>query len=427
MLNYIDTTGRYASGINLFEKLRTRDPEVASLLAQVYLKADEEVKAVQLLHDSIQQLPMNWTLLDTQAAFCHQKGRSDIALDIAKRAVVAAPTEFRTWARLAEIYIGLEDYDLALLTLNSCPMFTYQDKDAPRPPPPERIQLPIMPETQCDEMNNAVDADPEAVDPVLRKLVAGGFKGTFHSAYILLTEIVKKIGWDQLLKTRSQVFVMEEEYRHERQGDSRSPSAQGSNGVNGASPNASTAAINGTDKPLPKPGHTMTSEAVHDQHDEGTAPDPSHTQYASYRHKRLCERWLENLIMVLYEDLRIYTIWRTEVNQYKRENVPYRKTAEEWEVLSDLARRLHYDREAFEASQQCLGQKFSTKAMEGVRKAWEKDGNVRDIVGAVVRQVCWQYRWYSEVSCPIAYIEARIKLTVMTVLSSSGQDSPTLD
>ena len=45
LMNYIKTTGRYASGINLFEKLRTRDPEVSSLLAQVYMAGDEEVKS----------------------------------------------------------------------------------------------------------------------------------------------------------------------------------------------------------------------------------------------------------------------------------------------------------------------------------------------------------------------------------------------
>jgi hypothetical protein len=36
-------------------------------------------------------------------------------------------------------------------------------------------------------------------------------------AYNLLTKVAAAIGWDQLLKVRSEVFVMEEEYRVERQ------------------------------------------------------------------------------------------------------------------------------------------------------------------------------------------------------------------
>ena len=46
---------------------------------------------------------------------------------------------------------------------------------------------------------------------------AAGYQGTFLKAYNLLTKIAAAIGWDQLLKIRSEVFVMEEEYRVERQ------------------------------------------------------------------------------------------------------------------------------------------------------------------------------------------------------------------
>lgn len=47
----------------------------------------------------------------------------------------------------------------------------------------------------------------------LLRLPAPGLRGTFAKAYHLLTLLTSKIGWDELLKTRSQVFVMEEEYR----------------------------------------------------------------------------------------------------------------------------------------------------------------------------------------------------------------------
>ena len=418
LLKYINTTGRYASGINLFEKLRARDPEIASLLAQVYIAADEEVKAVRLLDEAVQELPMDYSLLDAQASFCQHKGRNDLALELAKRSVVSAPSEFGTWSRLAEIYISLEQWDLALLTLNSCPMFTYQDKDAPRIPQPDRIHLPVMPESVCDDLDDhsASSEETDLVHPSLRKLVAATFKGTFAKAYMLLTEITKKIGWDQLLRIRSQVFVMEEEYRHERQGGTSSravssatqngqngdvDSQNGQNGdvdsQNGADDDASTAALNGVESPsLSKPSHTVATETVLAGSDNDA--DPAHTTYTSFRHKRLCERWLDNLFMVLYEDLRIYTIWRTEASQYKAQQMQYRKSADEWDILGNLAQRLHYEKDAIEAWQQSLSVRFSPKAMRGVMKAWEKDGDVRGIVGAVIRLICWQYRWYSEAS-----------------------------
>lgn len=220
LLKYIHTTGRYVSGINLFEKLRTKDVEVSSLLARVLISADEEVQAVRLMHDALQDVPMDYALLDCQAAFCMSKGEGELALECAKRSVTAAPSEFSTWARLAEVYIFLEQWDLALLTLNSCPMFTYQDKDVPRMPQPSRVLLPILPESVLDEIDEGQpkQGDPhDYVHPSLRKLHATSYQGTFMKGYDLLTKIAAAIGWDELLKIRSQVFVMEEEYRVERQ------------------------------------------------------------------------------------------------------------------------------------------------------------------------------------------------------------------
>ena len=419
LLNYIKTTGRYTSGINLFEKLRSKDPEISSLLARVYLTADEEVKAVRLLHEAVEELPMDYSLLDCQAEFCNRKGRGDLAIEVAKRAVISAPSEFGTWARLAEIYVGMEQWDLALLTLNSCPMFTYQDKDAPRLPQPSRVVLPLAPETICDEIDDAGAApEGDSVHPTLRRLAAGNYRGTFHKAYMLLTEITKKIGWDQLLKIRSQVFVMEEEYRSEKQ-------------TGGGSKNASTVALRGSDTPQPNghdaetdpaaeatevsqtngepsiasshlnPDVSKPSVTVHPAGDDSEPQlpaDPSHTQYTQFQNKRLCERWLDNLFMVLYEDLRIYTIWRTESQQYRQQQLAYKKTAEEWEILGELAERLHHQPESVEAWQSCLNMRYSPKAMRGILAMYERQGDARGIIGALIRLVAWQFRWYSEVS-----------------------------
>src|SRR2546421_6115983 len=154
LLKYIHTTGRYASGINLFEKLRTRNIEVSSLLARVYLEGNEQTKAVELMYQAIKELPMDYPLLDVQASFLKHKERYDLALPVASRATVAAPSEFSTWSRLTEIYIALEMWEMALITLNSCPMFTYQDKDAPRMPEPARVFLPLLPESRLDELEN---------------------------------------------------------------------------------------------------------------------------------------------------------------------------------------------------------------------------------------------------------------------------------
>ncbi|KAF2263740.1 chaps-domain-containing protein [Lojkania enalia] len=449
LLDYIHTTGRYASGINLFEKLRTRDPEISSLLARVYIQADEEVKAVQLLHEAIQELPMDYSLLDCQAEFCNKKGRSDLALEIAKRSVVSAPSEFGTWARLAEIYVSLEQWDLALLTLNSCPMFTYQDKDAPRMPEPQRVFLPLMPEAICDEIDDSNVDDIELVHPTLRKLHAAGFKGTFLKAYLLLTEITKKIGWDQLLKIRSQVFVMEEEYRQEKQtvpatqsrnasttalrSPSPKPNGHGEVEETSDSEEARNGEASGPSAEaggsIEKPGHTVASEIVKAGSDE---PESSPQNYTHFQNKRLCERWLDNLFMVLYEDLRVYTIWRTEMAQYRQQQILYKKSAEEWEILGELAERLHHFDEAIEAYEACLQMKFSPKAMKGVLKLNEPQHNIRDVCGALIRLVTWQYRWYSEFSPSLLFtirklIEEEGAVKIRSIIQGTSLPQHVLD
>ena len=277
IMAYIHTTGRYASGENLFEKLRHKDPEISSLLARVYFDGDEEVKGVRLLYHMITNLPMDYPSLDCQAAHMILKGDLKWAADIAQRSVIAAPSEFGTWARLAEVYVRQERWDLALLTLNSCPMFTYQDKDAPRMPEPAKVILPLLPDTVLDEIDDSTDNyDLELVHPNLRKLTAGSYKGTFLKAYSLLTDITAKIGWDQLLRIRSQVFVMEEEYRSERSQPNTARSGR-MTGVNtGRTP--STTAIRAPSPQVNGKESPAVTQETEDDDDESSADEKTLTE-----------------------------------------------------------------------------------------------------------------------------------------------------
>ena len=252
---------------------------------------------------------------------------------------------------------------------------------------------------------------------------------------------MSQIGWDELLRTRSSVFVMEEEYRqqkakpeaasapapapesasepasHSRDSSLASstdggPAGAGSNGLDAPAHDIPTikissesdrdkeelemanaglnlqnvsldveaegtivegdesaggqAATNGGFSPdgdmtpkLEKPelaqhpaddkesGAEAAEGAVKD---EESAADPEPDDKFSFSTKRLCERWLDNLFMVLYEvrnaaldptlhpklicgpakqDLRVYTIWRAEISHFKTQHMSYRKTGTE--------------------------------------------------------------------------------------------------
>ncbi|OZJ05425.1 hypothetical protein BZG36_01654 [Bifiguratus adelaidae] len=530
---YFSEAFRFAPAVELFEKMYKKDPEIASLLAQAYIGRDEETKAVKVLYEGLKAAPMSYPLLHTQVDFLRSKGRHDIALKLAKHAVNNTPSEFLTWAKLTDCYIDLGDFESALLTLNSCPMFTYSERDLHRMPAPARTHLPIKPDVASSGIMEEDQGRDGETDPTLFRLPAPALHGTFAKAYFLLTLLVKRIGWDELLKCRSSVFVMEEEYRiqkaaeEERKGSVAKESFEAAKvrRESLAETGSSEASKQDANEPSQIPvAHTHSDETetatvvqlqeedneVKDEKDangvakdeEGTkengdgvekedgkeAPatekevdaaeaqleekmddiklddeaettpaqeaaeptnsssDPNHDikengndaetlsfkpveqmdlerphkaaeksgdedaesktksckqEYSfSFQNKRLCERWLDNLFMVLYEDLRVYTVWRTESAHYKAQQMPYRKSGIEWEILGDLAFRLHHKEEAKEAYQNCLDQKFSAKAWMRLLEIYADEGNMQKALVAAVKLTVYHERWYHEIVYP---------------------------
>jgi len=128
-MKYFGDSGRYQHSANLFEKLLAREPEVASLLAKSYIGmcksaillfqiathpipfTDEEVKAMQIINNSMNDSNQSYTLLHVQCEFLRSKGKHEWALKLARQAVNSAPSEFVTWEMLTQVYIDLEEYE----------------------------------------------------------------------------------------------------------------------------------------------------------------------------------------------------------------------------------------------------------------------------------------------------------------------------
>lgn len=195
-------------------------------------------------------------------------------------------------------------------------MFTYQDRDIPKMPPANKMHLPILTESMLEEMNeDHYDPKQDQVDPTLLKLPAASLKGTFAKAYKILTEITSQIGWDTLLKCRSSVFVMEEEYREEKKNASvatlRGNSPRQSEDQAGEEAGNEKTATNGKekaeetdteDKEIAKPENSAPAEAKGSDDGSSLSDEAKHPEnYTHFQNKRLCERWLDNLFMVLYE------------------------------------------------------------------------------------------------------------------------------
>lgn len=506
LMKYFGDSFRFAPAVNLFEKLVVREGEVACLLAQSYLGLNEEVKAVRVLRSALENHPQSYPLLHVQCDFLRSKGKTEWALQLAKQAVNCAPSEFVTWAKLTEVNMEMGRFADALLTLNSCPMFTYNERDLHRMPTPARSHLPMkdfiaQSGILDDEANSANNND---ADVALLRLPAPSLRGTFAKAYALLAKLVSQIGWDELLKCRSQVFVMEEEYRMQKAADpapeagkaGAGPRVINGNGVtviqdddepegfgplaleeddeDGADASASTKGVApapdshpptptisisppgvdhdnaGSGSPIPTikvstesdgerereaikefegsaegqagatggevPGLEKPRQAVQGEEGEDAQSVHGSEQVANggstsaFNNKRLCERWLDNLFMVLYEDLRVYTIWRAEVAHFKAQHLPYRKTGTEWEILGELAQRLHHREEAKDAFQRALDAKFSAKAWLKLLEFYADEGDVQRSLNAAIRLSAYQHRWYMESAYPTAVAHQLFKL-----------------
>lgn len=141
------------------------------------------------------------------------------------------------------------------------------------------------------------------------------------------------------------------------------------------------------------------------------------------RSKRLCERWLDNLFMLLYEDLKTYTDWQSEQLYFDAQNSKYHKLTVEWELFGLCAKRLGHLPEAAKAFQIGLSQRFSPVCAKNLlqfyideHKRIRRDSvsanseltssqilsSINDIdssiIDLVVKICCWNHRWYIEFS-----------------------------
>jgi len=133
-----------------------------------------------------------------------------------------------------------------------------------------------------------------------------------------------------------------------------------------------------------------------------------------FSNKRLCERWLDNLFMTLYEDLRVWTIFRGEIAHFKTQHVAYKKTGLEWEILGDLAIRLHHKEEAKEAYQRCLdGQRYSVKPWLKLMEIYADEGDLQRTLQTALRVVAYQQLDYSEVTYPSSVARSLYKIGII--------------
>lgn len=399
----------------MLEELIKKYPEAIIILVRILLANDYEIDGMELLHDQVMEIekyndvnninsamgpifPQDYRseLLCVEVNFLIDVKRDyKLAQILAQTAVNCAPSEFQPWYLLSKSYIKLNDIENALLALNACPMQSIKEKYLLKRVVPfqsdSSLHLPLPMDAVLEGVTSLnpqdIQQEHKNADPVLTNLAASGLKATFPYAYQLLTEIVQKTGWENLLKIRSKLFVMEDEYQ------------------------------NSTDEVYKAGGVNESNVAI--KSDMGSID----TSSSYLRAKRLCERWLDNLFMLLYEDLKTYTLWQGEQVYFEAQNSTYNKLTFEWELYGLCAKRLGHLPEAAQAWQRGLSQRFASLSAKKLLEYYINERNRirqlsnltnsnmtsgqimtrineldQQIIDLIVKICCWNHRWYIEFS-----------------------------
>lgn len=293
---------------------------------------------------------------------------------------------------MARAQIKVGNYEAALLALNTCPISAQPlcDLDQQKSLPlglHDKLWLPRRPDAP---INLSLGPSPSP-DGVLEKLKGASLRGATAKAYEVLVELVNSVSWDGLLQIRSNIFLMEEEYRAARHTlSSTSPlSFKDANGVpvpeGAAKETQSTSPVLSDLQDVPLDDAPPQSQGTTSTSTFAAQLKPLVKSQRSVKEKRLCERWLDNLFMILFEDMRVYTIYRGELAHFSTTNTPYTRNPREWHILGNLCRRLAHMEDAKEAYRSCVEAGFSWDAWLALLEMYVEEGRIGHAITAAVK------------------------------------------
>eukprot|EP00775_Hariotina_reticulata_P003294 gene3294-3570_t len=210
-----------------------------------------------------------------------EAGEVDQATAFARQALQAQPGCRPAWLLLAKCFITQQQYAAALVVLNVVPTppLPAAEVEVPHVVPPPAPKTTTQP-----QVRRLLAYLPGSILLEREPLGTGCFPDTspnritqnvLAAVYTLIQDIVSQTGWDAFLEIRSRVFLM-----------------QGTNTTNSPTPSRGrpNSGLNGP-KGSPK------------------------SYYASKLHgdpagRRLCVRWLDELIVALWHDLQAYMEWK---------------------------------------------------------------------------------------------------------------------
>lgn len=99
----------------------------------------------------------------------------------------------------------------------------------------------------------------------------------------------------------------------------------------------------------------------------------------------MCEGWLDELFMILYEEIKIWYISMAEMQAFKGRGLSYSKNAREWEIIGGLAFRLGFIEYSIDAYQNSLEQNFSHSVARALAKIYQQEDRLMHLLVLVAK------------------------------------------
>ena len=263
-----------------------------ALKAMALLLLDRQSEAI----DTMQHYPeldasQQSSILLLQSHLIESKNLQD-AISLLKRAISLCPLDVDLWIELSRLQIDASFHREALWSLNSSMPGAHILANKAPVPPALYISSPIHihRDQSVEHLHDLAMTKPEKIKEQLAQLKAERLEGSMLEIYSLLCKLADILGWDGLLDLRQSCFVMEQDYIHFGQRD---------------------------------PQLSPTTQAV------------------LQTEKRVCERWLDDMFGMLYEDLRVYAVFSNELEHVNKQSGEYTRSSREWVALGGVCERLN--------------------------------------------------------------------------------------
>eukprot|EP00189_Rhodosorus_marinus_P013244 CAMPEP_0184747082 /NCGR_PEP_ID=MMETSP0315-20130426/9478_1 /TAXON_ID=101924 /ORGANISM="Rhodosorus marinus, Strain UTEX LB 2760" /LENGTH=746 /DNA_ID=CAMNT_0027219845 /DNA_START=167 /DNA_END=2407 /DNA_ORIENTATION=+ len=403
--DHFASQARFQQAVDFFkDRASKRDPECAVHAARAYIAQGNLEVAVELLEDVLKQLPNSKLASCVMLEALSSRGEFEGAERFYESHKETVVSDSLAVINVAQAMAKAGKFETALTTLNLAEMPT------PPLDPLLRELIPAKSSKTTHEYSKEKLADFDAariiglrlkeerrpgLDKNLNELPAKMMTETDRAAYDVLVTILEAIGWESVLEVRSKCFIMrddvekrwkqiEDQAREAEAGDAGDADADADGGAEeDHQPTVTEEEQNGHDESAgdtPEAGSSMkdaeaekgkrgtsgeedlrpvalTSESLAEEEynelsiSSSPGPQPSTANKVSsiekVTNKRLCQLWLDYLVMTIFEDLRCKREMMAELRDKEAESVPLDTIVKEtiltgvdWLRRAQLSRRL---------------------------------------------------------------------------------------